>query len=86
VRLLGVTTSHFEEFEVDAAPGAQLDLLAPAPEIQQHQRWGQAMAMADKLRDRFGDRSVVLGTSLKRNLRERVHENPTDLPGKKKGQ
>jgi hypothetical protein len=40
--------------------------------------------MADKLRDRFGDGSVVLGTSLKRKLRERIHENPADR--KKPGQ
>jgi DNA polymerase-4 len=86
VRLLGVSTSHFEESEIGTAPGEQMDLLGPAPEDKQHQRWGQAMATADKLRDKFGDRSVVLGTSLKRNLRERIHENPTDLPGKKKGQ
>jgi hypothetical protein len=42
------------------------------------------MAIADKLRDRFGDSSVVLGTSIKNKLRERVHENPAERPPKKK--
>lgn len=84
VRLLGVSTSNFEESEGATAQGVQLELLGATRTDRQHQRWGQAMAMADKLRDKFGDRSVVLGTSLNRNLRERIHENPTDLPGKKK--
>src|SRR5437879_8046027 len=85
VRLLGVSTSHFEESDAETPVGTQLDLLAPAPENNQHQRWGQAMATADKLRDKFGDRSVVLGTSLKRNLRERIHENPVERKKKDNG-
>ncbi|MCU1309782.1 MAG: DNA-directed polymerase [Candidatus Angelobacter sp.] len=85
VRLLGVSTSHFEEVDAEMRTGTQLDLLAPAPETNQHQRWGQAMATADKLRDKFGDRSVVLGTSLKRNLRERIHENPVERNKKDNG-
>jgi hypothetical protein len=36
------------------------------------------------MRDKFGEKSIVLGTALKRQLRERVHENPADIPGKKK--
>lgn len=74
VRLLGVQTSHFDE-----AP-QQLGLL----EESTHQRWERAFSAADKLRDKFGDSSVMLGTSVGRKLRERVHENPADLPGKKK--
>lgn len=72
VRLLGVGTSHFEDH------AGQLGLLDPA-----HERWEKAFTAADKLRDKFGERSVVLGTALKRDVRERVHENPADIPGKK---
>lgn len=74
IRLLGVSTSGFNESD------GQLDLLGGAA----HDRWGKAFSAADKLRDKFGERSVVLGTALKRQLRERVHENPADIPGKKK--
>ena len=78
VRLLGVGTSHFEEQQ---EANGQMDLLL-GPTT--HDRWGKAMAMADKLRDRFGDGSVVLGTSLKNRFREKVHENPAER--KKKDQ
>jgi DNA polymerase-4 len=81
VRLLGVTTTNFETADT---PTGQLDLLPASNADNQHQRWTQATALADKLRDRFGDGSVVLGTSLKRKLRERIHENPADR--KKPGQ
>jgi DNA polymerase-4 len=72
VRLLGVSTSNFED--KDGQPSLLDD---------SHERWQQALTAADKLRDKFGDRSVVLGTSLKRDIREKVHENPADLHGKK---
>jgi DNA polymerase IV len=72
VRLLGVGTSGFEDH------AGQLDLLDAT-----HSRWEKAFTAADKLRDRFGEKSVVLGTALKRQLRERVHENPANIPGKK---
>jgi DNA polymerase-4 len=72
VRLLGVSTSNFED--QDGQPSLLDD---------SHERWQQALTAADKLRDKFGDRSVVLGTSLKRDIREKVHENPADLHGKK---
>ena len=51
VRLLGVHVSSFEE-----KPATQLGLL----EDGRHQRWQQALAAADKLRDRFGEGSVGL--------------------------
>jgi DNA polymerase IV len=73
VRLLGVHVSSFED-----APAAQMDLL----EGGRHQRWQQAMAAADKLRDRFGEGSVGLAAGLKGVFRERTHENPASLPGK----
>jgi DNA polymerase IV len=72
VRLLGITTTGFED------QPEQLDLLAD-PE---HEKWEQALAVADKLRSKFGDDSVVLGAALKRKIREKTHENPHNLPGK----
>jgi DNA polymerase-4 len=72
VRLLGVQVSTFEE------KTAQLDLL----ENGRHQRWQQALAAADKLRDRFGEGSVGLAGGMRGVFRERTHENPASLPGK----
>ena len=74
VRLLGVQTSSFEQGE------GQTDLL----EGDQRRRWQQALSAADRLRDKFGDSSVTLATGLKGGFRERTHENPANLPGKKK--
>ncbi len=74
VRLLGVGTSGFED------NAGQLDLLDGGT----HDRWEKAFTAADQLRDKFGEKAIVLGTALKRKLRERVHENPADIPGKKK--
>ena len=73
IRLLGVQMSSFEE----AAPG-QLDLLDDG----RHQRWQQALAVADRLRDRFGEGSVGLAGGMKGVFREKTHENPASLPGK----
>ena len=73
IRLLGVQVSSFEE----AAPG-QLDLLDDG----RHQRWQQALAAADRLRDRFGEGSVGLAGGMKGVFREKTHENPASLPGK----
>jgi hypothetical protein len=42
------------------------------------------MLAADRLRDKFGDSSVTLGTGMKGGFRERTHENPVGLPGKQK--
>jgi DNA polymerase IV len=75
VRLLGVQVSSFEE-----APATQLDLLDDG----RHQRWQQALAAADKLRDRFGEKSVGLAGGMRGAFRERTHENPASLPGKSK--
>jgi DNA polymerase-4 len=74
VRLLGVQASSFE------AQGAQPDLL----EGDRRQRWQQALSAADRLRDRFGESSVTLATGLKAGFREKTHENPVGLPGKKR--
>ena len=73
VRLLGVQASHFED------PEPQMNLLE---QQQNSARMSQALAAADKLRDRFGERAVSLGSGMTAKFRERVHENPAALPGK----
>ncbi|MDT8070288.1 MAG: DNA polymerase IV [Terriglobia bacterium] len=75
VRLVGVQASHFDE------PDPQMNLL---DEQQNNARMTQALAAADKLRDKFGERAVSLGSGLTAKFRERVHENPAALPGKEK--
>jgi DNA polymerase-4 len=74
VRLLGVHVSSFEEAT------QQGDLL----EGNRRERWQQALTAADKLRDRYGESSVTIASGLKAGFRERTHENPASLPGKKK--
>ncbi|HLZ43165.1 MAG TPA: DNA polymerase IV [Candidatus Sulfotelmatobacter sp.] len=75
VRLLGVHASGF------TTQSAQIDLL----DGNRQQRWKDALAAADKLRDRFGESSVGLAAGLRGSFRERTHENPAGLPGKGKG-
>lgn len=75
VRLLGVHASGF------TTQAAQIDLL----DGNRQQRWKDALAAADKLRDRFGESSVGLAAGLRGSFRERTHENPAGLPGKGKG-
>ena len=74
VRLLGVQASQFEE------QASQGDLI----EGERRQRWQQALSAADRLRDKFGESSVTLATGMKGGFRERTHENPASLPGKRK--
>ncbi len=74
VRLLGVQASSFDEV------AEQRNLL----EDDRRHRWEKALSAADKLRDKFGESSVTLATGLKGGFRERTHENPAGLPGKKK--
>jgi DNA polymerase IV len=74
VRLLGVQASSFT-----TQPG-QLDLL----EGTRQQRWKNALAAADRLRDKFGESSVSLAAGMRGTFRERTHENPAGLPGKGK--
>jgi len=64
VRLLGVQASSFEEVK------DQLNLLDEG----KHQRWEQALAAADKLRDKYGDSAVSLAVGMKGAFRERTHE------------
>jgi DNA polymerase IV len=74
VRLLGVQASSFEE-----APAQGNLLQAGALD-----KWDQALSAVDRLRDKFGETSVTLGTGMKGGFRERTHENPAALPGKSK--
>ncbi len=71
VRLLGVHAGGLEH-----VPG-QLDLLAG----EKRQKWEQALAATDRLRERFGFSAVQLGGALRPDGQpampvERVHENP----------
>jgi hypothetical protein len=43
-----------------------------------------ALETADKLRTKFGEGVVSLATGMKSKIRERTHDNPASLPGKKK--
>jgi len=74
VRLLGVHASGWDE-----GGGGQLGLL----DQDRHDRWAQATAAADRMRDKFGDSAVSLAASLKGRYRQRTHDSPPGLPGKK---
>ena len=74
VRLLGVHAASFED------AGSQLGLLGD----DKHQRWEQALAAADRLRDKYGESAVSLASGMRGRFRERTHENPAGLPGKPK--
>lgn len=64
LRLLGVHASGLEASE------GQLNLL----EHEKSERWRKALETADQLRDRFGESSVSLASSLRGRFRERTHE------------
>jgi DNA polymerase-4 len=72
VRLIGVHLSGFD------SPGVQANLITE----DRDRRWRNALPAIDRLRDRFGDAAVSTATSLSARFRERVQENPGDLPGK----
>ena len=72
IRLLGIHTSGFEE------ETGQLGLL----DSDRTERWRQVLGTADKLRDRFGESAVALGSGLRGHYKDRVQENPAALPGK----
>jgi DNA polymerase-4 len=75
VRLLGVQASSFT-----MQGEAQIGLL----DGNRQQRWKDVLAAADKLRDKFGEKSVGLAAGMRGTFRERAHENPASLPGKGK--
>ena len=74
VRLLGVHVSSW------SGGDEQLNLIGE----EKHQKWSQALAAADRLRDKFGESAVSLASGLRGNFRERTHENPASLPEKTK--
>jgi DNA polymerase-4 len=74
VRLVGVHAGSLEASE------GQLSLL----ESEKSGRWRKALEAADRLRDKFGESAVSLGGAVRGAYRERVHENPAGLPGKRK--
>jgi DNA polymerase IV len=74
VRLLGVHAGSL------VASEGQMSLL----ESEKSGRWHKALEAADRLRDKFGESAVSLGGAVRGLYRERVHENPASLPGKRK--
>jgi DNA polymerase-4 len=74
VRLLGVAASSLERQQ------GQMSLL----EEEKSDRWRKALSTVDRLRDKFGESAVSLGTAMKGSYREKAHENPAGLPGKGK--
>jgi DNA polymerase-4 len=74
IRLLGVQASSF------SGESAQGELLSG----QGRSKWQQALTAMDRVREKFGESSVRLGTGMKGGFRERTHENPAALPGKSK--
>jgi DNA polymerase-4 len=77
VRLLGVQVAQFAEGE------SQLNLLDAQ---RNDEKMRTALTAMDKLRDKFGERSISLASGMTANFHERTHENPAALPGKKKQQ
>ncbi len=72
VRLVGVHAGNLCDVE------GQMSLLdEPATA-----RLRSAFRSVDHIRNRFGDASISLAKTLNAGVRERVHENPVDLPGK----
>ncbi len=72
VRLIGMGVSGLDEAQ------GQISLL----EGEKKERARQALAAVDRIRDRFGEKSVQLAAGMTADDRERVHENPAGLPGK----
>lgn len=74
VRLVGVHAGSL------VAAEGQMNLL----EHEQSDRWRKALGAVDRLRDKFGESAVSLGTAVKGTYREKTHETPAGLPGKRK--
>jgi len=75
VRLLGVHVSGF-----DAQSGSI------AFDFDGSERWKHALSAVDRLRDKYGESAVHIGSALKANIRERTHENPAGLRGPRRGE
>jgi DNA polymerase-4 len=76
IRLLGVHAGSLQSFE------GQMNLL----DEPRTARLREAFRSVDHIRGRFGDVSISLAKTLNAGIRERVHENPFDLPGKTAGE
>ena len=72
VRLLGVHAGSLQHAE------GQMSLL----EEPSRARLRDAFRSVDHIRGRFGEASISLAKTLHSGLREKVHDNPFDLPGK----
>ncbi len=72
IRLVGVHAGSLQHAE------GQMDLL----EEPQVERARQAFRSVDRIRARFGEKFISFAKTLDAGIRERVHENPYDLPGK----
>jgi DNA polymerase-4 len=72
VRLIGMGVSGLDEAQ------GQVSLL----EAERKERARRALAAVDRIRDRFGEKSVQLAAGMTSEDREKVHENPAGLPGK----
>lgn len=70
IRLLGVHAGSLQAVE------GQMSLL----DEPQTERLRKAFRSIDHIRDRYGAASISLAKTLKAGIRERVHENPPDLP------
>jgi len=73
VRLLGVHVSGLESAE------GQLPLI----DGDRHQRWQQALTAADRLREKFGENVLSLGSAMRGQYREKTHENPAGFKDRK---
>jgi DNA polymerase-4 len=74
VRLLGLHAGSLDREE------GQMNLL----DGEKTERWRKALGAADRLRDKFGESAVSLGSAVRGSWREKTHENPAGLPGKTK--
>ncbi len=72
IRLLGVHAGTLKPVE------GQMSLL----DEPQTARLRDAFRSVDHIRGRFGEASISLAKTLHSGIREKVHENPFDLPGK----
>lgn len=72
IRLLGVYAGGLQHVE------GQMSLL----EEEKTARLRETFRSVDQIRSRFGEGSISFAKTLKSGIREKVHENPADLPGK----
>jgi DNA polymerase-4 len=74
IRLVGVHAGSLGRSE------GQLNLL----EASESERLRKAFQAVDHIRDKYGSTSISSARTMRINLRERVHENPNDLPANPK--